>query len=255
MAPKVVSLKIGQQVPGVTRENLEGWRQRRAPLAIGVPMMEMVPRTSVLTIAAFARRMKPGDEFLFNDHSAAVDFVRNDMIERFLATNAEWLFFMDDDMLLPAEWLDIMTGYNVPFISGYCTRKNYPYLPTCAMFSHQDEHGHYHYDSIVSFEPHTGVYEVDGVGAGFLCIRRDVLEALPKPWFEFLGGGEDFAFCRKVKALGHPILLDTACVVGHVRNETTTIHDFLRVRGELTETKTYGPVTDTGLDFGSQVAN
>jgi hypothetical protein len=257
MAPTVTNLKVvhPQGPQGVTREKLDAWRAKRAPLTVAIPLMEMVPRALVLVTSAFAKRMKPGDDFLFNDHSAAVNFVRNEMIERFLATESQWLFFMDDDMVVGAEWLDIMTGYDVPLISGFCTRKSYPFLPTCSMLDHYNkETGNYHYNSITSFMPRTGVYDVDAVGAGFLCIRRDVLEEIGSNWFEFLGGGEDFSFCRKVAANGHKIFVDTHCVVGHIRDEITTIDDFLKIRHTLSDKEKQYELAgdDPVLDFAKE---
>ena len=45
----------------------------------------------------------------------------------------------------------------------------------------------------------------------------DVLEAMDRPWFDFREGGEDYFFCRKVRQMGHKILVDTALLAGHLR--------------------------------------
>ena len=75
----------------------------------------------------------------------------------------------------------------------------------------------------------TGVFPVDWAGAGFLLIRREVLERTPYPWFTAMevrfriDGQEcaqvvsdDLGFCMKMGAAGETILFDADCRVDHV---------------------------------------
>jgi hypothetical protein len=78
---------------------------------------------------------------------------------------------------------------------------------------------------------------VDGCGAGFMLISRDILTHLravyppPHPWFHMpvedglvagddngLTTGEDFGFCERVKRLGYPLLLHPGVRLRHVKN-------------------------------------
>ena len=62
--------------------------------------------------------------------------------------------------------------------------------------------------------------EVDAVGTGMVYFEGEMLRSLEEPpegWFHWNGGGEDFAFCRLLKASGFPIFVDRGCFVGHMR--------------------------------------
>lgn len=66
--------------------------------------------------------------------------------------------------------------------------------------------------------------EVAYAGMGWMLIRKGVVEDLKYPWFwsdlQKVGdlrdmSSEDVAFCRALKAAGHPVHLDTKLRVGH----------------------------------------
>lgn len=58
---------------------------------------------------------------------------------------------------------------------------------------------------------------IDGCGMHFCMIPREILETVSPPWFEAVdNAGEDFYFCRKVKAAGFAILCDLSVHTGHI---------------------------------------
>jgi hypothetical protein len=66
--------------------------------------------------------------------------------------------------------------------------------------------------------------EVAYAGMGWMAIRKGVVEDLKYPWFysdlQTVGplvdmNSEDVAFCRALKAAGHPVYVDTKIRVGH----------------------------------------
>ena len=84
-------------------------------------------------------------------------------------------------------------------------------------------------------DPATGLFEISQAGLPGAVIRREVLEAVGDPWFEWntiydltrgvgkiqLRMGEDFYFCRKVKEKGFKIFVDLAQTIGHIISPTT----------------------------------
>lgn len=66
-----------------------------------------------------------------------------------------------------------------------------------------------------------GMQQVGHAGGAGMLVKRSVLELMPRPWFSFLEGndqraGEDLAFCRKLHAMGVPIYVDYATLMGHL---------------------------------------
>lgn len=66
--------------------------------------------------------------------------------------------------------------------------------------------------------------EVAYAGMGWMMIRKGIVENIKYPWFwsdlQIFGelkdmNSEDVAFCRALKAAGHPIYVDTKLRVGH----------------------------------------
>lgn len=69
--------------------------------------------------------------------------------------------------------------------------------------------------------------EVAYAGMGWMAIRKGVAEDLKYPWFcsdlQHVGSlvdmnSEDVAFCRALKAAGHPVYVDTKIRVGHQKS-------------------------------------
>lgn len=211
-------------MPSLTGLKLSG----RANVAIGVPCTEVVPRTAFQSLMFLAQTLKPGDVLLQIQETAVVAEARNTLIQQFLRLPREvqYLFLFDSDMVVPANIVDLFVGYDVPFVSAYCTRKTYPYLPIPAVLKGtRERHGEtiYEYQPITDLPLDGRLHKVDGVGAAAICVRRDVLEQMEPPWFKFEGGGEDYYFCRKVQQVrthdapeGAWIVVDTGTQVGHI---------------------------------------
>jgi len=148
-----------------------------------------------------------------------VAVARNLIVERFLhETNASHLLFWDDDVLVPSGALFQLLEDDAPIVSGFYTSRQAPVQPIA--YRRAAKKGH-HYQPIMPLNP--GKFLVDGCGAGFLLIRREVFEKLRRPWFQFLCGrakgsnvSEDFYFCEKAIKAGYQIIVDSRVSCGHV---------------------------------------
>ena len=63
------------------------------------------------------------------------------------------------------------------------------------------------------------LFEVDAAGFGCMLTRRDVFEAMDKPYFGFDGGGEDIYWCVKAKDKGFKIWCDGSYGCGHIGDQ------------------------------------
>jgi hypothetical protein len=137
---------------------------------------------------------------------------RNRVVKQFLDNT-------DSDWLLMIAGL-VFAGFGVP-------GKPYP-KPVPAIFQDSDK-GFlplYKYDK-------NSVFEIDAAGTGCLMVHRSVLEKMRevadpnqgKDWCWFWDGpvagewiGEDLLFCRRAKALGFKIHVNTAAVLPHQKS-------------------------------------
>lgn len=110
---------------------------------------------------------------------ALVDKARNDAVRQFLASPAQWIMFLDMDMLWePQALFDLLvTAYgshpHLDVVGGYCNLRGGTGLPTMDTGTGTWE----------SWFPGQGVVNVMRTGAAFLLAKRHVFERIPDPWF------------------------------------------------------------------------
>ncbi len=122
--------------------------------------------------------------------------LRNRLLDRFLASDASYLFSVDSDIIVPPSALDALVAADKPVISGVIAN-----LPGLAVevspihnFLFREAKGYRHVSTVPA-----GVFEVDLTGAVYL-IRRDVIAAGVR--YEGRRTGEDVGFCEQAKSKG-----------------------------------------------------
>lgn len=169
----------------------------------------------------------------------AVDVARNRLVQAFLASDKQYLLFVDSDATWPGGAVMAMLQHNVPMVTGCIYRRGLPPVPCFGRVAEggvQGEQTKYNFGESIHeirwhvqscrVDPETTqdalllpskLIEIDGCGMHFAMIRRDVLEAVEPPWFVAQdGAGEDFYFCRKVRAAGFNIYADLGVHTGHL---------------------------------------
>lgn len=172
-----------------------------------------------------------------------VDRARNEITEMFLHPEkprppqypegvnriykeADYLFFVDDDMLFPPNALVKLLSHQEPIVGGLYFARSAPYLPIA--YRHVEDN-----QWIAVTQYSAGLQEVDAIGTGCLLIRRDVLEKLERPWFEFSDRmGEDMYFCHQAKKLGYKVLLDGDVKCKHLTTVEVSEEMFLAAKGQ-----------------------
>lgn len=146
------------------------------------------------------------------------DHGRNEGVNAAIEADATWLMFLDDDVIPPADAYHRLISHGREIVSGLYYRRNAPITPV--MF----------YETSGLPTPVTRfaagkLLDVDLVGAGCLLIHKTVFRAIQKP-FEWMMDrndlaprervGEDMAFCRKARAAGYRIAVDTTVECSHL---------------------------------------
>lgn len=155
------------------------------------------------------------------------DFARNAIVEDFLKTDCDVLWFLDSDVVPP---LSIGTLLTEHYDKWKCAGAPYPLFLTPAgeeqpkiNFAIYNDYGHGYRNTML---PPSGTDFVNGIATGCIFIKREILETLTSPWFEFVYDqktrkmilGEDIGFCKKVNALGHKFFIDYSMLCRHFKS-------------------------------------
>lgn len=164
---------------------------------------------------------------------------RNNLAYTFLKeTKCEFLFFVDSDIIFDPVDIDRIVSHGLPVVGGLYPKKS-------ASLG-------WVYSSLPGEEVNekTGLLKVRETGTGFLCVRRDVFEAMIAKWPEIRyehdpvpgaerwdffpmhaqGGrylSEDWFFCDRVRQLGLDVHVDVTVQVKHIGKIVYPLHKTL----------------------------
>lgn len=184
--------------------------------------------TTGMETSLFAWMQEKNKDYQFNiffPSARPISNNRNQIVKDFLNGDWEYLFMIDDDnppRINPFDLLD----QDKPVIAG--------------IYPGRDERGvHFHvyqfgdnFPEKVSFKQYPleyreGLKQVDAVGTGLMCIKRDVLEKVSKKFGTLFDDmfhedgtmitNDDMSFCIKCKELGIPIFADFNHVGSHYK--------------------------------------
>ena len=145
---------------------------------------------------------------------------RNSLVARALEEGSEWVFFVDDDHVFPADVLMRLLEHDLDMVCALYLRRNGGFHPVAC--SQRAENGLY--DSIDLRElPGEGLLKIHATGGAGMLIKAEVFRAIDSEptWFEHGRVGEwhaaeDIIFCEKVNAAGFDIFLDLEARLGHM---------------------------------------
>jgi hypothetical protein len=155
------------------------------------------------------------------------DYARNAMVEEFLESDADILWFLDSDIVPPVHVLDLVTLHGdkwmvagAPYPIFICPKEGDSPQVVIAVFNGTDGKG-----LCPTKIPYDSTAYVDGLATGCLFIKREVFSQLKKPYFEFIFDqesrqireGEDLGFCRRMREMGHKFFVDYSMVCKHYK--------------------------------------
>lgn len=191
---------------------------------------------SLVNWAIYHSRTHPeiGTPLLHPERFLPIDVARNLLVRQFLLTDADYLWFIDQDAAFLPQTLDRLLSRRLPIVGALEMMRLPGICYPMALKGERPEGGYVvqapevyafiaaHYDAMTNepqmldAAPQDSLLEVGFTGCHCLLIRRDVLEAMAEPWFQgYNPGGEDQYFCEKAFALGIPTYMDMSVLVGH----------------------------------------
>lgn len=150
-----------------------------------------------------------------------VDEGRNMVARYAVEHNANYLFFIDDDVLVPNQALRRMV-YSMEqnpewdLLSGIYVTKSDP--PEPLIFGENPDGAFWDWKF-------NEIFPISGCGMGCCLIRGSALQKVKEPWFYYrheaeginrLEEGEDLYFCRKLREAGGVLMADGGVLCGHI---------------------------------------
>lgn len=140
-----------------------------------------------------------------------IPLVRNISCDQMLKLGADYLAFVDDDMLLqPKEIFGRLLSQDKDIISPLFFRSSGDIQPLMFQMNGDGEPS-----PIEQWERGSLVEATGGTGTGVMLIKRKVLEAMQPPWFYYPENSTrsmDVHFCLRAIELGFKVWCDTSIV-------------------------------------------
>jgi len=169
--------------------------------------------------------IKVPDEYSFRiefitGYGAAV--ARNKAVCKALAQKYDYLMFFDADQIAPPDTLEKLLECKADIASGWILIYSKGGKNWTNIMTKEDPLGLKHNVYTQEKLP-KGIFKAYAVGGGCMLVNIDVFRKLKYPYFtaiEYENGGrlsDDSHFCRKMRELNIPIMVNANLKVGHVR--------------------------------------
>lgn len=216
----------------VTSQRILG---RRVKVYMGIPSMGERSDFQCTMLRKIAQRYEKYVELVYPTQTVYRifhDHARNGIVEDFLASDCDVLWFLDNDIGPAKHVLDLVVNHwdkweasGAPY-PIWCTPPGGGFqqiLFTAYEGFGDSEHGNT--GIRMTDVPSLGMKWVDGLATGCLFLKRSVFEGMAKPYFEFkydhdtrnIVEGEDLGFCLKLAKKGIRFLTDFSMVCKHFK--------------------------------------
>lgn len=157
----------------------------------------------------------------------------------------DYLLFIDSDIEFPVWGLERLISHNKDIVGGMYFKKGTPHSPLVYEVNGLDHK--------CIQNPPSELFECDGIGTGFLLIKKKVLKDLFEKKFVAKNGfpfnfiqkpdgndiGEDLAFCLRAKKKGYKIWCDPSIPLKHVGVEHYDSHSYYDAMKDLAKQEAY----------------
>lgn len=165
----------------------------------------------------------PEDEFfLFNGYRVSIDRFRNQAAKMAMQLECDYLWFVDDDVLIPPNTYKMLKDRNVDVVTPVTFIRTYPFK---AMFfktllsSTGEIAGLTFYDDYEEVQCENNLLPVAAIGFSCCLLRVELFKKIPPAWFvTSTHQTEDVYFCIKARQTLEndiSICVDRSFAVGH----------------------------------------
>lgn len=181
---------------------------------IAVPCMDSCP---VEFAQSFATMNKTEDCIVSFLKGSLIYDSRNKLCKQALECKADYILWIDSDMVLPKNLLEVMLEHmeDKDIVSGIYFKRVYPFSPviykTLGEVGEAEDYLDYPKDSI---------FECEGFGFGCVMMKTSILIDMlmnNEQWFTPVNNfGEDLSFMYRAKKLGYKAYVDSRIKCGHI---------------------------------------
>lgn len=208
-------------------------------------------------------RRQPGDGLEIQSHTRG-DTTRQCMVEIFLESDYEWIFFVDADMVIPPDALEKLLAHGVDIVSGLYFRRELPVKPVAYAASEQ-----WPLCPLLDY-PQEGLVPIGAAGFGCLLVHRRVFEAIqekvlrpgepficngPLAWrattYETIGA--DIRFTQMAIKCGFDAWLDPQVKCGHIAHVAVGEEHYINQGKGLLLRTTYEKLVEARIEGGYSV--
>ena len=187
------------------------WSLKKNKLAVLIPCRDMMHSATAFCLVELVKlnTMNGLDTHVVMDASTVLLTQRARLAAEAQAVGAEYMLWLDSDMVFPATTAMRLLAHNEPIVAANYVRRQLPAKGVAYETIDEWEHP-------LPFEPQDKLVPVEGIGMGCMLVKTSILDLIPKPWFEFHWTeasndylGEDMDFCQKIAKAGYTVKVDT----------------------------------------------
>ena len=192
---------------------------------IAIPCMDQVQTEFVQSLVRLQPVGQVRHEFLV---SSLIYKSRTDLGLLALAEKADYVLWLDSDMVFPPELLvDLMEDIKGrDMVAGICHMRRPPYSPVLYKKLRQGITPAENESEKYPDYPKDEIFTVEGCGFGCVLMRTEVLQSVVDKYHELFaplpGYGEDLSFCIRARGCGYEIHADPKVQVGHKASTIVT---------------------------------
>lgn len=187
------------------------WSNKKGKLAVLIPCRDTLHSAHAMSLAEMVKfnTMNDIDTHVFMDASTILLTQRERLASQALDLGAEYMLWLDSDIVFPATTAVRLLGHNEDLVAANYVRRQLPAKGVAYEVIGD-------WENPLPFEIYDDLVPIEGIGMGCMLMKTEILEQLPKPWFEFGWSpesndflGEDMIFCQKMAAAGYQLKVDS----------------------------------------------
>lgn len=186
------------------------WGTTNKKIAILVPTRDLVHSYfsySLIQLVKFSTQLGL-DVYTFFDSSTILLNQRNNLVNMALELGADWVLWLDSDMIFPMSTLTRLLSHNKDIVGCNYMKRSLPLKPTAYLDTTD-------WNSYLPLDTDGDIVEVEAMGMGCVLMKMETFLSLEKPYFKFTYDkdtddylGEDFNLFKDLNLNGYKVFVD-----------------------------------------------